>query len=207
MAMADSSHEFVTTDALNAQETNRVRLDWHLPNGETLGPLYEAKTTHIYDHRWGLNEASQSHNSGFTTDRKVLPTAYVETRYAVSRSRIEERINSKSWNNPWLFGWRDITNATNERTVICSVFPRTGAAHTLRVAFIDTGIDLSNSDVLVHYDIPDTRDALLWRISRFVRFGRKGSLRMVSIVEQSAKDELEQIHELSAWLRREHLIY
>ena len=31
----------------------------------------------------------------------------------------------------WLMGWRDITNATNERTVIASVFPRVGAGDTL----------------------------------------------------------------------------
>ena len=31
----------------------------------------------------------------------------------------------------WLMGWRDITNATNERTVIASVFPRMGTGDTL----------------------------------------------------------------------------
>ena len=31
----------------------------------------------------------------------------------------------------WLMGWRDITNATNERTVIASVFPRVGTGDTL----------------------------------------------------------------------------
>lgn len=31
----------------------------------------------------------------------------------------------------WLMGWRDITNATNERTVIASVIPRAGAGDTL----------------------------------------------------------------------------
>lgn len=30
----------------------------------------------------------------------------------------------------WLMGWRDITNTTNERTVIASVFPRSGVGHT-----------------------------------------------------------------------------
>jgi hypothetical protein len=34
----------------------------------------------------------------------------------------------------WLMGWRDITNATNERTVIASVVPRLGVAYTFRVA-------------------------------------------------------------------------
>ncbi|HBS49914.1 MAG TPA: type II DNA modification enzyme, partial [Rhodobacteraceae bacterium] len=31
----------------------------------------------------------------------------------------------------WLMGWRDITNATNERTVIASVFPKVGTGDTL----------------------------------------------------------------------------
>jgi hypothetical protein len=31
----------------------------------------------------------------------------------------------------WLMGWRDITNAGNERTVISSVIPRSGVGHTL----------------------------------------------------------------------------
>lgn len=35
----------------------------------------------------------------------------------------------------WLMGWRDITNATNERTVIASVVPRAGCGDTLLLMF------------------------------------------------------------------------
>ena len=41
----------------------------------------------------------------------------------------------------WLMGWRDITNATNERTVIASVFPRVGVGHTIRVLYLDVSAD------------------------------------------------------------------
>jgi len=37
----------------------------------------------------------------------------------------------------WLMGWRDITNATNERTVIASVMPRVGSGDTLLLMFPD----------------------------------------------------------------------
>jgi hypothetical protein len=37
----------------------------------------------------------------------------------------------------WLMGWRDITNATNERTVIASVMPRLGTADTLLLMYPD----------------------------------------------------------------------
>jgi hypothetical protein len=33
----------------------------------------------------------------------------------------------------WLMGWRDITNTTNERTVIASVFPRSGVGNTINM--------------------------------------------------------------------------
>ena len=35
----------------------------------------------------------------------------------------------------WLMGWRDITNSTNERTVIASVFPKVGTGDTLLLKF------------------------------------------------------------------------
>ncbi|MHA6263696.1 Eco57I restriction-modification methylase domain-containing protein [Arenibacterium sp. CAU 1754] len=37
----------------------------------------------------------------------------------------------------WLMGWRDITNATNERTVIAAVFPSVGVAHSTRLLFLN----------------------------------------------------------------------
>ena len=41
----------------------------------------------------------------------------------------------KGWNHEWLLGWRDITNAMNERTVIATVFPVGAVAHTLPLIF------------------------------------------------------------------------
>ncbi len=43
----------------------------------------------------------------------------------------------------WLMGWRDITNATNERTLIASVFPKVGVGHTIRVMYLDVSADLA----------------------------------------------------------------
>jgi hypothetical protein len=38
----------------------------------------------------------------------------------------------------WLIGWRDITNATNERTVIASVLPRAAVGHTMPLFYCET---------------------------------------------------------------------
>lgn len=54
----------------------------------------------------------------------------------------------------WLMGWRDITNATNERTVIASVLPLTGSDFTLRVSIAamrarDAAVMIGNLNSLV----------------------------------------------------------
>lgn len=41
----------------------------------------------------------------------------------------------------WLTGWRDITNATNERTLIATVFPKVGVNHKMPLLFSGAEID------------------------------------------------------------------
>lgn len=43
---------------------------------------------------------------------------------------VTSRLEAKHWKHDWLLGWRDITNATNERTVICGALPRAAIGHT-----------------------------------------------------------------------------
>jgi hypothetical protein len=51
----------------------------------------------------------------------------------VPRSEVLARLSDRNWQSEWMMGWRDITNATNERTVISSVFPISGTDDTLSV--------------------------------------------------------------------------
>jgi hypothetical protein len=131
--MADSSHEFVDFANIASAGWKRVGLDYIDVGGMPYTPLYEAKHIHIFNHRWGL-ESSESEGSD---DILRNPDASLVTRYWIRRSRVDERLLSKHWRKDWLLGWRDITNTTNERTCIFAVFPRTAAAHTLRVAFVE----------------------------------------------------------------------
>ncbi len=41
----------------------------------------------------------------------------------------------------WLMGWRDVTNATNGRTVIASVLPRSGVGNNLPLMLFDTAVE------------------------------------------------------------------
>jgi hypothetical protein len=45
----------------------------------------------------------------------------------VEQEEVENRLSRWGWNRKWLMGYRRITNATNERTMIASVAPAVGA--------------------------------------------------------------------------------
>lgn len=46
-------------------------------------------------------------------------------------SEVDSRVLSKKWDRNWLAGWRDITNATNERTFIACALPKVASNHKL----------------------------------------------------------------------------
>ncbi|QFG03958.1 Eco57I restriction-modification methylase domain-containing protein [Tepidiforma bonchosmolovskayae] len=95
-------------------------------------PLYEAKMVHQFDHRW-----STYNHSGATEDvpdtAKSDPGCTVLPRYWVREREVEDRLLGR-WDRGWLLGWRDITNATNERTVISAVIPRAAVGDTFLLA-------------------------------------------------------------------------
>ena len=99
-------------------------------------PLYEAKMVHHFNHRYGdfLNAPGKD-----GTEYREIPQADAATladpsydptpRYWVPESEVAGRLAAKGWSHRWLMGWRDITNVTNERTVIAATFPRVGVGN------------------------------------------------------------------------------
>lgn len=127
---------------------------------EGLLPLYEAKMIWQFDHRHGSYEGRAER--GFTnlkevdTDRlndpnwKPLPFYWVAESEVLRRlvhidhSDIErlEKMSAEevqSWYRgrapDFLIGFRDVTNATNERTTIFSLLPRVAVGHTVPLTF------------------------------------------------------------------------
>jgi len=98
-------------------------------------PLYEAKMVHQFDHRFG-DYADQPPGSASTQlpevplERLADPNYVVLPRYWVPEVEVEARLGGR-WDRGWLLGWRNITNATNERTVIAAVIPRVGVGHSM----------------------------------------------------------------------------
>ena len=100
--------------------------------GPGLLPLYEAKLLHQYTHRWASYQGTATHDLSAST--LADPHATVTPRYWVAQAAVEERLAGR-WERGWLLGFRDITNATNERTAIFSLLPRTAVGHTMPLVF------------------------------------------------------------------------
>ncbi|RAO01574.1 hypothetical protein GAR05_01745 [Micromonospora saelicesensis] len=102
-------------------------------DGAKMLPLYEAKMLDFYNHR-----AADVVKSETAIKRQNQPS-YLNVEdwgdasrlaipyYWVAESDVDQSASAKGWDKSWLLGWRDITSATNERTMICSVFPRSAA--------------------------------------------------------------------------------
>lgn len=129
--MNTASGLFRTATQLQASGWKPDNTDWVQEN-ESIGrmvPLYEAKMIHQFDHRWATYDGKESRDTTLIekqdVDNEVTP------RYWVSNTEVQSRLRSKGWNRGWLMGWRDITNSTNERTVISSAFPLSGVGNQL----------------------------------------------------------------------------
>lgn len=108
---------------------------FHPAPGPDRVPLYEAKMIHQFDHRWATYEAGAASDEASSRDvteaEKTDPGFAVRPRYWVDREEVESRLAAQGWTRQWLLGFRDITNATNERTVVASVVPRVGVGNSL----------------------------------------------------------------------------
>jgi len=99
-------------------------------------PLYEAKLTHQFDHRFATYDLLESElvteeTSKLAQNVRQDPEIYPKARYYTSPSTLENRI-PESYDYPWFLVYRDVVRATDERTTIASVIPKSGIAYTLR---------------------------------------------------------------------------
>lgn len=103
-------------------------------------PLYEAKMLSHFDHRFstykGATQAQLNVGSlpRLTDEQHDDPGQEPLARYWVERSEVEVKLEAR-WDRQWLLGWRDITNAGNERTFVPAVLPLSAVNHKFPLAF------------------------------------------------------------------------
>lgn len=117
--------------------TSDSRLFLTEPEKDVL-PLYEGKMVHHYDHRWatftGMGGGADARDA--TPEEHAKPGWEPSPRYWVKRAHVLSHLPKDITAAPrWLLGFRDITNATNERTFVCSFIPFTAVGNTLPLIF------------------------------------------------------------------------
>ncbi len=144
--MASDSSLFRTREDLE-KEGGKLSGNLFIQNDQKFLPLYEAKMLHHFDHRFGDYADLPAHSKStqlpdVSMERLQDPKYQPLPRYWVQEAQVLKRIEGK-WQHGWLMGWRDITNTTNERTVIASVLPRVGVGHTYPLMFFEDSIKIS----------------------------------------------------------------
>ncbi|MET8954744.1 DNA methyltransferase [Streptomyces sp. NPDC004533] len=164
--MANDSHLF-RPDAQQGETFEDLLKDgWNLQGNvlvrgeERLLPLYEAKMLHHYDHRFSTYEGATEKqlNKGtlprLTVEQHQDASAVPMPRYwvpgqdvptgevdkngmEIKLPGVRSRLAAKGWERGWLLGWRDITNKSNERTMICSIAPPYSFGHKFMLALTD----------------------------------------------------------------------
>jgi hypothetical protein len=117
--MSHASHLFRSCDAL---ENDQWQLEGNIfyRDGKLMLPLYEAKMFHHFNHRW------TSYQGNDYTEIQPDPTdpdTYAMPRYWVAADELYIP-NGVLWQRQWFLVFRNITNTTNERTVIAAILPR-----------------------------------------------------------------------------------
>ncbi|MEB3353659.1 MAG: N-6 DNA methylase, partial [Cyanobacteriota bacterium] len=106
----------------------------HEPSAGSM-PLYEAKLIHHFDHRWASYRNAEAPQES-TAEEKKDPHYMIKTRYWIQRDELVNRLAAQRWRHNWLMGWRDVTNGTNERTLIASVIPMAGVNNKIPLIFL-----------------------------------------------------------------------
>jgi len=144
--MANDSHLFRTKQQLES-EGFRLLGNRFFKDDEVLLPLYEAKMIWQFDHRFGtykdVTSRASTHLPTPNPEKYADPNFIVIPWYWVPENEVNSRLESRDrsgnvpwkWEKQWLLGFRDVTNATNERTAILSFIPRNGIGHTAPLIF------------------------------------------------------------------------
>ena len=138
--MTNDSGHFWTREQLEADGWYPVELNrWRKGQAEML-PLYQGRTIHHYDHRYnsvGFNPGNLHNpyiNEPVTVAQHGNPQFYARPQYYVHQEFVREKFPDRP---PYAIGFRDITNTTNERTMIASLVPWAGYGNNLPILVCD----------------------------------------------------------------------
>jgi hypothetical protein len=139
----DSTHLYRSVQQLGISEPSTQTLPLLEAGSIEYVPVWESKLLHQFDHRFATFTAVSIDERAKGNTNDVAPENKSEhwialPRYWAPRKSVDESFATRSWTKKWSTGYRDITNATNERTAIASVLPEGGAAQPLNLFLPET---------------------------------------------------------------------
>ncbi len=148
--MSNDSHLFKTYAQLSNEGGIYANGNFVLDN-VTYVPLYEGKMIWHYNHHYGCwpLEGDRPNSIISPSEENIKdPSSHVIPWYWIPLSVVQNRLIKVDkegsvlweWKHKWLIGFRDITNATNERTFICAPIPNAvGVGHSSTLLFEERG--------------------------------------------------------------------
>lgn len=132
--MSNDSYLFRTYAQLTAQGATLNGNTFTTVDGETYVPLYEGKMIWHYNHHYGTwpTEGERPNSINMPSlDELSNPNSHIMPWYWVPLSAVKDRLVKYDkdgnvvweWKHKWMLNYRGLTNATNERTFICSPIP------------------------------------------------------------------------------------
>lgn len=147
--MSNDSYLFRTYAQLTAQGATLNGNTFTTVDGETYVPLYEGKMIWHYNHHYGTwpTEGERPNSINMPSlDELSNPNSHIMPWYWVPLSAVKDRLVKKDkdgnvvweWKHKWMLNYRGLTNATNERTFICSPIPDScGVGHSATLLYAE----------------------------------------------------------------------
>jgi hypothetical protein len=132
--MANDSGLFCTAQDLEARGAQFDGWAW-MQGQERWLPLYEAKMISHYDHRFATYAGATQAQLNVGTLPRISESEHDDplheplAQYWVPQRDVA-RMLEPSESSGWLFGWRNITRANNERTLMTAPLPVAAVAHS-----------------------------------------------------------------------------
>lgn len=147
--MSNDSYLFRTYAQLTAQGATLNGNTFTTVDGETYVPLYEGKMIWHYNHHCGTwpTEGERPNSINMPSlDELSNPNSHIMPWYWVPLSAVKDRLVKYDkdgnvvweWKHKWMLNYRGLTNATNERTFICSPIPDScGVGHSATLLYAE----------------------------------------------------------------------
>ena len=150
--MTNDSGWFKTAEDLAGLGAYRVVGNHYKLGSQEWLPLYQGRMIYLFDHRAGSVEvrSENTHNPyvtrSATDEERQSPDFLPETQYWVDAEEVKRRTDGGFL---WALGFRDITNATNERTMIAAIVPWAGYGNTIPLLRPQPGFSAGDAAMLV----------------------------------------------------------